>query len=174
METETQLSYESGIFGKAEVRFGGKILVQVIEYKNPDVKGIALCEFYQKGEVGENNPSPLYHNPQVFLLFDNMKSVEILENALMTVRENLKRQQEKKALAVSVPEKNPLFSRKVTELGLSVRVLGILRTNDINTLGELIRLRRKGFLRLRNAGLISVRQVDEKLQSLGLSWEMDV
>lgn len=90
-----KMEYESGIIGWAEVRFGGKISVNGISFSNTGIVGIKLCELYEKGNVGEDITQPV-HEPQAYLLFDNIASVDILNDALMKVREQLKRYNEEK------------------------------------------------------------------------------
>lgn len=86
--------YKSGIYGKAEVRFGGKIQLGIAQFGG-GIHGITMSEFFDNGKVGEENPSQDHHDPQVFLLFNNIKSVEMLEQCLMSVREYLKQDVEK-------------------------------------------------------------------------------
>lgn len=92
------MKYQSGILGNAEVFFGGKISVGLISAKDKTFHGISLAENYKAGEVGGTIPDSVYiHEPQVILAFDNIKSIEIMERALMQVREMLKRTVEEQA-----------------------------------------------------------------------------
>jgi len=85
-------SYKSGIIGKAQACFGGKIYIDIIKARTEkNVYGIALSEFYQQGEVGTPSKCQETHDPQMLLFFDNIKSVEMMEDALRQVREQLKR-----------------------------------------------------------------------------------
>ena len=73
---EEKLKYESGIYGKAEARFGGKIFVDVVRFTGRDGierHGITLSEFYNGGEVGSTPADQRLHDPQIYLVFDNMK-----------------------------------------------------------------------------------------------------
>ena len=87
------MNYQSEILGNAEVYFGGKISVGLISSKDKTFHGISLAELYKAGEIGERiTPKSVHmHEPQVILVFDNIKSIEIMERALMQVREMLKR-----------------------------------------------------------------------------------
>lgn len=96
MENE-EVKYESGITGKAEVRFGGKILINVCEFKDSDVKCIALHELYHKHTTGDTC-SDNVHPWQVILLFNNIKSIDMMQEALDTIRETMKRDKEEKYL----------------------------------------------------------------------------
>ena len=171
---ETQ-NYESGIFGKAEVRFGGKIAIHIVDYKGTKTHGIALCELFKKGTVGEPAPTPQHHDPQVFLVFDNIKSVEMLENALMSVRESFKREAEgwyeKDELT---PEQEALLGQKITDMDLSVRTLNITKANGIETIRDLVRLHKTDWLKFRNGGKKSLTELDDFIQSVGLQWGMNV
>ena len=104
---EEKPKYESGIYGKAEARFGGKIAVGVVTFMGKDGierHGITLSEFYNVGEVGRTPKDQRLHDPQIYLVFDNIKSVDIVELALTTVRENMKRDAERAESAVETPE----------------------------------------------------------------------
>jgi len=57
----------------------------------------------------------------------------------------------------------------VEQLDLSVRTMNCLRRGGITTVGELISKGEKELLALHNFGQKSKREVDERLQSLGLS-----
>ena len=90
-------NYKSGILGTAEVRFGGKISIAIVSSNDGTIHGLAFSEFYKAGKVGETIPESVkIHSPQVYLVFDSIKSIEIVEKALMKVRELLKRKEEKK------------------------------------------------------------------------------
>lgn len=90
--------YESGILGNAEVRFGGKISMAVVSSKDETIHGLAFSEFYEAGKVGQTKPdSAKVHDPQVYLVFDSIKSIEVVERGLMKVRELLKHAEERKA-----------------------------------------------------------------------------
>lgn len=94
MENE-EVKYESGITGKAEVRFGGKIWINVCNFKNSDVKCICLHELYHHHTTGDTC-SDNVHPWQVVLLFDNIKSIDLMQEALDTIRETMKREKEGK------------------------------------------------------------------------------
>ena len=90
--------YESRILGNAEVRFGGKISIAVVSSKDETIHGLAFSEFYEAGKVGQTMPdSAKIHSPQVYLVFDSIKSIEAVERGLMEVRELLKHAEERKA-----------------------------------------------------------------------------
>lgn len=90
--------YDSRILGNAEVRFGGKISIDVVSSPDETIHGVSFSEFYKAGNVGDTQPEGVkIHKPQVYLVFDTIKSVEMLEKALMQVRELLKRVKEREA-----------------------------------------------------------------------------
>jgi len=90
------MEYKSGIMGWAEVRFGGKIFIDAVSIANSNIVGIKLSECFENGTVGEKPPTLRCHDAQAFLLFDNIKSVDMLNDALMAVREMLKQYEEEK------------------------------------------------------------------------------
>lgn len=87
--------YKSGILGVAEVRFGGKIVVEVISSNDGTVYGLSLSECYESGTIGNKVEKTKVHDPQVYLVFDNIESIKVVEKGLMTVRELFKQKEEK-------------------------------------------------------------------------------
>jgi len=84
------------------------------------------------------------------------------------------------ALTQAVPvqgEKEPtraaiapeLASMPVEQLNLSVRTLNCLRRGNINTVGDLMSKTEKELMSLRNFGIKSKQELQERLESLGLS-----
>ena len=89
---EKNKEYQSGIIGKAQACFGGKIFIELIKARTKkEIYGIILSEAYQKAEVGTPPVCQEFHEPQVIMYFDTVKSVDMMEEALMRVREKLKR-----------------------------------------------------------------------------------
>ena len=62
------------------------------------------------------------------------------------------------------------YNIPVEQLGLSVRTIGCLRRAGIATVGEIIEKGEKELLSLRNFGQKSKQELEERLQSLGLSF----
>ena len=87
--------YKSGILGVAEVHFGGKIVVEVISSNDSTVYGLSLSESYESGTIGDKVKDTKVHDPQVYLLFDNIESIKVVEKGLMTVRELFKQKEKK-------------------------------------------------------------------------------
>lgn len=87
--------YKSGITGKAEVRFGGRIATlcgSVIA--NPDVLVVAFCETKQEGEVGVPCEGAEHYGPQVMLCFPDLKSLDVLRQNLDNIETEFKRRLE--------------------------------------------------------------------------------
>ena len=57
----------------------------------------------------------------------------------------------------------------VEQMNLSVRTLNCLRRGGIATLGALMSKKEKDLMALRNFGMKSKREIDERLETLGLS-----
>ena len=74
---------------------------------------------------------------------------------------------EKEGIRPSVTDER--YDTPVENLDLSVRTMNCLRRGSITTVGEIINTGEKALLSLRNFGLKSKREIDEKLNSLGLS-----
>ena len=66
-------------------------------------------------------------------------------------------------------EKDKLLDMSIEELDLSVRSYKCLKRAGINTVGELIMKTEDDMMKVRNLGKKSLEEVDEKLNSLGLS-----
>lgn len=67
-----------------------------------------------------------------------------------------------------------LLKQKLTDLDLSVRALNCLKAADVETLGQLVSYHRNDLLKFRNFGKKSLTELDEKLESLNLSFGMDI
>ena len=67
-----------------------------------------------------------------------------------------------------------LLKSKLADVDLSVRALNCLRAADVETLGDLVRYSRSELLKFRNFGKKSLNEVDDLLESLGLTFGMDV
>ena len=170
---EDKPKYESGIYGKAEARFGGKIYVDVVRFTGKDSierHGITLSEFYNGGEVGSTPADQRLHDPQIYLVFDNMKSVEMVELALASVRELMKRDAEKAQQPET--EHNPALDITIDDCreDLSVRAYSICKAYGIRTLRDLTLLHKTDWLKFRNGGKKSLECIDDLLTKHGLTW----
>ena len=67
-----------------------------------------------------------------------------------------------------------LLKTKLADLELSVRALNCLKAADVETLGELAGFHKHDLLKFRNFGKKSLTELDEKLESLNLSFGMDL
>ena len=59
-------------------------------------------------------------------------------------------------------------------MNVSVRALNCLKAADVETLGQLASYHRHDLLKFRNFGKKSLTELDEKLESLNLSFGMDI
>jgi len=75
---------------------------------------------------------------------------------------------EKESVRLSIPEEK--YNMPVEQLNLSVRTMNCLRRGGITTVGELITKGEKDLLALRNFGQKSMREIEERLEILGLSF----
>lgn len=67
-----------------------------------------------------------------------------------------------------------LLKNKLVDLDLSVRALNCLKAADVDTLGELVRYNRNDLLKFRNFGKKSLTELDDLLDSMNLSFGMDI
>ena len=63
---------------------------------------------------------------------------------------------------------------KLVDLDLSVRALNCLKAAEVDTLGDLVKFNKNDLLKFRNFGKKSLTELDELLESLNLSFGMDV
>ncbi len=76
-------------------------------------------------------------------------------------------QAEERLIRLSIPDEK--YNMPVEQLDLSVRTMNCLRRSGIATIGELIGKGPKELLKLRNFGQKSYLEIEERLNSLGLS-----
>jgi DNA-directed RNA polymerase subunit alpha len=92
---------------------------------------------------------------------------------------------EKIALETNEPEANEEFDEevlhmrqllksKLVDMDLSVRALNCLKSAEVETLGELVVFNKTDLLKFRNFGKKSLTELEELLQSLNLSFGMDI
>ena len=63
---------------------------------------------------------------------------------------------------------------KLIDLDLSVRALNCLKAAEVETLGDLVKFNKNDLLKFRNFGKKSLTELDELLESMNLSFGMDV
>lgn len=80
---------------------------------------------------------------------------------------------EKEEFDEEVLRMRQLLKTPIEELKLSVRATNCLRAADVFTLGELVQYNLHDLLRFRNFGKKSMLEIEELLDSLGLSFGMD-
>jgi DNA-directed RNA polymerase subunit alpha len=78
-------------------------------------------------------------------------------------------QEEEQQKAVRLPIPDEKYNMPVEQLDLSVRTMNCLRRANITTVGQLISIGEKELLSLRNFGQKSRQEIEERLNSLGLS-----
>lgn len=76
---------------------------------------------------------------------------------------------DKEALQVRKLLKTPL-----SDLDLSVRALNCLKSAELDTLGDLVRIPKSDLMKFRNFGKKSLGELEDKLESLNLTFGMDV
>ncbi len=67
-----------------------------------------------------------------------------------------------------------LLKTKLSDMNLSVRALNCLKSAEVETLGELVQFNKNDLLKFRNFGKKSLTELDELLDSLNLSFGMDI
>lgn len=109
------------------------------------------------------------------------QQVKILSSELKTQREyeealRAKNEAERIKAIEETDSLISLFNTPITDpsLNLSVRTLNCCKSSDIETLGDICRHCKTDFLKMRNFGRKSLSELDDLLDSLNLSFLMDV
>ena len=105
-------------------------------------------------EVGDKHGGTLYMN-------NNEAALEVIGNI-----------HDDEALLTGASDK--LLDTKIANLPLSVRALCVLKSADIETVRDLVRLTRMDMLKYRNSGRKTLTELDEWLEDNGLTWGMYV
>ncbi|PID90926.1 MAG: DNA-directed RNA polymerase subunit alpha [Bacteroidetes bacterium] len=66
-----------------------------------------------------------------------------------------------------------LLKSKLLDLELSVRALNCLKAADVETIGDLVQYSKQDLLKFRNFGKKSLTEIEDVLESMGLSFSMD-
>jgi DNA-directed RNA polymerase subunit alpha len=74
---------------------------------------------------------------------------------------------EERLIRLSIPDEK--YNMPVEQLDLSVRTMNCLRRSNITTVGELIAKGTKELMKLRNFGQKSYQEIEDRLQTIGLS-----
>ncbi len=74
---------------------------------------------------------------------------------------------EKEATSLAIPQE--LYTMPVEQLNLSVRTMNCLRRGNIATVGEVIQKGEKGLMTLRNFGIKSLQELEERLSEFHLT-----
>jgi DNA-directed RNA polymerase subunit alpha len=67
-----------------------------------------------------------------------------------------------------------LLKSRLVDLDLSVRALNCLKAADVETLGELVSFAKSDLLKFRNFGKKSLTELEDLIESKGLSFGMDI
>jgi hypothetical protein len=120
----------------------------------------------------------VWENPVVIDLHTNATPSAIIDmlNLMVTPVRLIWAAKEGDAVQIlpTKPTGNPALNLKVTELeGLGVRTLTSLNNNSIEYVGQLVTKTESEMLRIPNFGRVSLNQVKEALQRLGLKLDME-
>lgn len=132
---------------------------QVTDYEKLVIEISTDGSIHPKDALKEAAKILIHH----FMLFSDEKiSLEIVEG------------EESDEFDEEILHMRQLLKTKLTDLELSVRALNCLKAADVETLGELAGFHKHDLLKFRNFGKKSLTELDEKLESLNLSFGMDL
>ena len=100
---------------------------------------------------------------QHFMLFSDEKIA--LENTNLDETENFDE---------DVLRMRQLLKQQLVDQNLSVRALNCLKADNVETIGDLVKFNKGDLLKFRNFGKKSLSELDDLLQSLNLSFGMDI
>ena len=156
------MKYKSGIDACVKVRFGGRIAIGLITEYGENVHGLTLSEFAECGEVGVEPKNQERTEPIVTLLFDNVKSIDMLKEVLDSVRSRLE----------DNPYKHWILDKDIYDC-FCVRTANILWPN-IKTIRDLVRLKESDLLNFPKGGKKFRAEIKDFLTAHNLKFEMDV
>lgn len=132
---------------------------QVTDYEKLIIEISTDGSIHPKDALKEAAKILIHH----FMLFSDEKiSLEVVEG------------EESDEFDEEILHMRQLLKTKLTDLDLSVRALNCLKAADVETLGELAGFHKHDLLKFRNFGKKSLTELDEKLESLNLSFGMDL
>lgn len=125
---------------------------------------------------------PEWHEDYKRVVEENRYLSVLIENQQVCIKEleemlNVKRGVEEEESGIpgySKMELEKVLGRRLDEENLSIRCLNCLRYADIVTVRDLVRVQRTDLMKYRNFGVKSLRELDEYLDSLNLSFGMDI
>jgi DNA-directed RNA polymerase subunit alpha len=83
-------------------------------------------------------------------------------------------EEEEPASQADAASHKEILSRPISSLDLSVRASNCMREENIETVGELVRRSKDDLLLVKNFGKTSLREIEKKIDELGLKLGMDV
>ena len=66
-----------------------------------------------------------------------------------------------------------IFQKRIIDLNLTVRSLNVLKSNNCETLGDVVKLTKEEISKYRNMGKKSYIEINDFLTKLGLHWGMN-
>lgn len=100
---------------------------------------------------------------------ENNSLKEEIENVKM--RLIMKEGEKEEELSEDVPPS--VFSIRLVNCNLPVRVLNVTKAADIDTIGDLVQYSKFDMVKFRNFGMKSLVKLDEFIHEMGLEWGMD-
>lgn len=175
-----------------------KVLTEVL--RGEDLADIAKRHNTTRERVRKLAESSIRKSNQLLKFSYINKIIEDYKNQIQTLESELKivkrivykkaaseavatlNEVERKIMAIDKNTLNGLLAKRIYDSDLSVRALNILyayknikgELTPIKTVGDLCRTSPKEFLIQRNAGKKTMKEIEAFLDSLGLSWDVDI
>lgn len=98
-----------------------------------------------------------------------------MQEEINFLKNKLQHYEKKENQFFSLPfETKEILFKDIEEFNLSAQVVNICKHNDIETLADLVKLSKRDFSKLRNAGKGAITEINEFLTTKGLRWKMDI
>lgn len=152
-----------------------KILKEHLVYgKSPkEIAPLFQLTYFRVNQIIENAyailKSRLSSNQEIF------STLKKQQEEIEQLKEIIEKMEGKENQFKSLPKPiQKLLSAKIETMPLDKRIINSCLHHEIYFLRDLVKLRKRQFIGMRNIGSKSINEMDEFLNSKGLTWEMNV
>jgi hypothetical protein len=173
---ELYLMHVKGTISNREYEIIHDTLINNISYEDMvekyDLTRERIRQIYEKAN------RRVRHSYRISIDYEKLKSeyeslrfdVEILKHKRLVLSKSKVLEQEN----IKNYPNHEILNKKIYDMDVSVRLLNALNKADITTLGDVVSMKREDFLKFRNFGVKSLKELDEVLKDYKLSYGMFV
>lgn len=104
---------------------------------------------------------------------EQVEDVIYMQEEINFLKNKLQHYEKKESQLFALPSQTrEILFKDIEEFNLSARVVNICKSNEIDSLSDLVKLSKRDFSKLRSAGKSAVTEIDQFITSKGLSWKM--